>query len=399
MQKASIIFLILIVLSIVHTRGQDIDYPIIDFITEKKVKVSSIITQIEKNTEYTFVYTNKLLKQDNIISLPRENLDLETFLKEVLNPIQIEFRILEKQIILSKRSKKVKKITISGVIRDSGTGETLVNANVYDIISEQGVTSNDHGFYSITYFADTVNLRFSYVGYKPKYFQFISDNSSSSFKELNIDLDQVILDELKINSNKKYEYLRNATPGEIDFTMQKIKMLPLVYGDADPLKALQLFPGVQSGRGDTGHLHVRGGGKDQNLMLVDGTMIYQPYHLFGVFSVFNSDAIKKVRLIKSGFPAMYGGRTSSVLDVILRDGNKKKFSGSLDINDSNFKGLIEGPIVKNKLSFLVSARRSFISIFNDFLYAVYDLQNTFVTSFLMYIVRLAMSLTLKHKLI
>ncbi len=348
-----------------NSYGQESNYPKVDFFEKKEITLELLIKKIESNTEYNCIYTDELLKEKEVLRLPKETLRLDLFLSEIFKVVPIEFKIVNKQIILSRKINKNKKITVSGIIRDKETGEGLIRANVYDVVNRQGVCSNNHGFYSISFSSDTTSLRFSYVGYKPKYIRFDQQNTEESDIELNIYLDQSLLDEIEVKNVKEYETLKNATPGEVDFPIQKIRRLPLLFGDADPLKALQLFSGVQSGRNDTGYLHVRGGSKDQNLILVDGTTIYQPYHSLGVLSVFNDDAIKNVRLIKSGFPAQYGGRSSSVLDVTLKDGNKRKFSGSVEVGERYGKGLLEGPIIKDKLSFMGSYRRSISDFFDN----------------------------------
>jgi hypothetical protein len=166
--------------------------------------------------------------------------------------------------------------------------------------------------------------------------------------------------EIVISSRKRDANVRNAQMGQIDLTTSKMKSLPVIFGEVDPLKTLQLFPGVaNAGEGNSG-IYVRGGGPDQNLILLDDAVVYNTGHLFGFFSIFNGDAIKNTSLIKGGMPAQYGGRLSSVLDISMKDGNMKKFQAEGGIGSIASRLSIQGPIKKDKSSFMISGRRTYI---------------------------------------
>lgn len=251
------------------------------------------------------------------------------------------------------------KYTISGYVTDKTSGEQIYSANVYDIRTKQGTTSNEYGYFSLTLNADSVSLSVSFVGYAA----FTSNLYLNSDLNLNIQLDpDMMLAEVIILDKKSDEIVKSTQMSLIEMPIHQIKALPVLLGEADVLKSLQLMPGVQSGSEGSSGLYVRGGGPDQNLILLDGVPVYNASHLFGFFSVFNTDAISNVKLIKGGFPARYGGRLSSVLDIRMKEGNLKKFSGEGSIGNISSKFTFEGPIVKDKASFIISGRRTYIDI-------------------------------------
>jgi len=248
--------------------------------------------------------------------------------------------------------------TISGYISDKKSGEKLVGANIFEKHKLQGTASNKYGFFSITLPADTYTMVFSYLGYTT---ELRSINLKSNL-ELNIqmnpgiDLEEVVITE---QAQRIEEMTQMST---VNIPISQIKSIPAMFGEVDVLKALQLLPGVQSGMEGSSGLYVRGGGPDQNLILLDGTPVYNASHLFGFFSVFNADAIKDVELIKGGFPARYGGRLSSVIDITMKEGNLHKFKAQGSIGLIASKITIEAPIFKDKTSFIISARRTYIDV-------------------------------------
>lgn len=253
--------------------------------------------------------------------------------------------------------------TVSGIIRDSATGETLVGADVFWADSfEIGSSSNEYGFYSIT-IPNTGNTKliFGSVSYEEK----VVEINLTQDTRLDIDMKfaDEVLDIVKISSESMEEKVNTSQMSVESITIEEAKILPALLGEVDIIKTLQLKPGIQSGGEGTGGIHVRGGGPDQNLILLDEAPIYNAQHLFGFFSTFNSDAVKSAEVYKGGFPARYGGRLSSVIDVKLRDGNSKKFSGSGGLGLISSRLTLEGPIVKDKSSFIVSGRRTYVDIF------------------------------------
>lgn len=247
--------------------------------------------------------------------------------------------------------------TISGYIKDKETGEVLIGANIYNKDDLKGTTSNTYGFYSLSLPQDTVHIIFSYVGYQA----IVSDLYLDKDIELNIELSSSIeLNEIVVTAEEDIQ--QQSQMSSITVPVKQIQKLPSLMGEVDVLKVLQLLPGVQSGSEGSSGLYVRGGGPDQNLILLDGVPIYNASHLFGFFSVFNADAINNVKLIKGGFPARYGGRLSSVVDISMKEGNTKEFKGTATIGLIASKITLEGPIKNENTTFLVSARRTYIDI-------------------------------------
>lgn len=250
-----------------------------------------------------------------------------------------------------------KKYTISGYAKDVQNGETLIGATITVKGNSKGITSNQYGFYSITLLDGNYELICSYAGYQPK----ITEVKLDADQSLNFDLiTRSALQEVVITAKKTDGNVKNAQMGKFVLPIEQIKAIPAFLGEVDLLKTIQLLPGVRNaGEGSAG-IYVRGGGPDQNLIMLDDAIVYNTGHLFGFFSIFNSDAIKNVSLIKGGMPAQYGGRLSSVLDISMKEGNDKKFQveGGIGLIASRIS--IQGPIKKNKASFIISARRTYI---------------------------------------
>ncbi len=251
------------------------------------------------------------------------------------------------------------KHTISGYLKDALSGEVLPGANVYDYKSGKGTSTNNYGFYSLTLPQDSVRLVFSYVGYAsvPQNFYLSANTVISHNLQPVTELNEVVVTAEK--TQKIHETTQMST---IEIPIAQIKALPALLGEVDVLKVIQLLPGVQSGSEGSAGIYVRGGSPDQNLILLDGTPLYYVNHLGGFFSVFNADAISNVSLMKGGYPARYGGRLSSVIDIRMREGNMKKLHGQGAIGLVATRLSLEGPIIKDRTSFIFSARRTFLDL-------------------------------------
>jgi hypothetical protein len=251
------------------------------------------------------------------------------------------------------------KLTVHGTVKDKTTGEALIGAAILNMPTDEGTTSNNYGFYSLTIRKDSVQLRISFVGYSPTTIKlFLSKDTT-----INIGLESSnILQEVVVTGNADDEIQNTTRMGTIDVPVETIKAVPAILGEVDVLKVLQLLPGVQGGTEGSSGLYVRGGGPDQNLILLDGVPVYNASHLFGFFSVFNADAINHVELIKGGFPARYGGRLSSVIDINMKEGNNEKIKGEGSIGLIATRLTVEGPIKKNKSTFIISGRRTYLDI-------------------------------------
>lgn len=254
------------------------------------------------------------------------------------------------------------KFTISGSIKDGSTGEELIGATIsIKELPTTGTSTNAYGFYSIRLPEGTYTLVAHYMGYEPKIEKIdLKQNVRMDFI-LNLKASQ--LDEVVVTSTRRDENVRSTQMGVQKLDIKEIKSIPVLFGEKDILKTMQLLPGVQpAGEGNSG-FYVRGGGADQNLILLDEATVYNSSHLLGFFSVFNSDAVKDVTIYKGGEPSEYGGRLSSVVDIKMNDGNNKNFgvSGGVGLIASRLN--VEGPIIKDKGSFSISARRTYADLF------------------------------------
>jgi len=252
-----------------------------------------------------------------------------------------------------------KKFTISGYVQDARTGEKLIGARVYDEKSQKGTLTNNFGFFSLTLPTGEVQLVASYTGFQrvERALQLTAD------LVLNLDVAEFALNEVEIVAEDAERIEDKTEMSVVDIPIRQIKLLPALMGEVDVIKAVQLMPGVQSGSEGSSGLYVRGGGPDQNLILLDDVPLYYVSHLGGFFSVFNADAIKSVKLTKGGFPARYGGRLSSVLDIRMKEGDMNKFHGEGSIGLISSKLSLQGPIIKGKSSFIISARRTYADLF------------------------------------
>jgi len=285
-------------------------------------------------------------------------------------------------LLLFAFSANAQKHTISGYITDAVSGEVLIGATVFATKLAEGITTNNYGFYSLTLpQTDSLGLVFSYLGYEPKI------KKAFLNQDLKIDIKlgtaSSTLGEVVVRASEQLDdrNVQRAAPGVIDVPIAKIKELPTILGESDVLKIIQLLPGVQSGNEGTTGFFVRGGNADQNLVQLDEAVVYNPNHLFGFFSTFNSRALNNVNLIKGGFPAQHGGRLSSILDITMKEGNNQTFKAEGGIGLISSQLTAEGPIKKNEASFIVSGRRTYLDLLarpflpqgNESNYYFYDL--------------------------
>ena len=261
-------------------------------------------------------------------------------------------------VLFSASASAQQKFTLNGYIKDSLTGETLIGANLNIPAAGTGVTTNPYGFYSLTLSKGAYTLSCSFVGYHTKIMTVYLQSNRQA--DINLVPANFIAEDVTVTGHRRDNNVKTAQMGKIDLSMEQVKSMPALFGEVDILKTLQLLPGVRnSGEGNSG-FYVRGGGPDQNLIILDDAVVYNTGHLFGFFSIFNSDAIKSVSLIKGGMPAQYGGRLSSVVDISMKDGNmnKTQIDAGIGLIASRFS--IQGPVIKNKASYIVAARRTYI---------------------------------------
>ena len=261
--------------------------------------------------------------------------------------------------------------TLSGTVTDAKTGETLIGATIMDTRSGKGTVTNLYGHYSLTLKSDSVSLRVTFVGYEPQHFEMKLVKS----RELNVKLrESVTLEEVTITAERTGD-IRSSQMSATVIPIEAVKSVPVLFGEADLIKALQLMPGVQSGSEGNSGMYVRGGGPDENLFLLDGVPLYNVSHLGGFFSAFNTDAIKNVTLYKGSFPARFGGRLSAVLDVTQNNGNDSELHGNVSVGLISAKVSVEGPVSLKglkglsdtsggaKTTFSLSARRTYAELF------------------------------------
>ena len=343
--------ILLVVVSFLYTLGAYTQTTPIS-INIKDVTLKEITNQIEQKSNYSFVFNENLnMQQKKDISI--HNKSMPEALTQVFGGTGISWQIVDSHIILSK----AKMITISGYVVDAKSKETLIGATISDKRSKANSSTNSYGYYSIQVMPDSVQMQVSYIGYKPstKIFYALSDTT------INFGLKESIseLQNVTVYNTKPLSRVGNT----IELSGSEIKSSAATFGENDILKTLQTMPGISSGFEGSSGMYVRGGSPDQNLILLDGTPIYNTGHMWNLFSVLNGDAVKKATLYKNNFPARFGGRLSSVLDIRFKDGDMQRFHANATIGLYTARVNVEGPILKNKTSYSISVRRSYIDTY------------------------------------
>ena len=343
---------------------------------EKRISVSiknktlkKAILKIEKKSNISFSFNSNLNNLKNRITYSAENKTIKQILDDILPENNLKYIVVEDHLVFKKLKNlqtdfKAKKFVLSGYIKDKKNGETIIGANIFSDSAEYGTISNTYGFYSLTLPEGEYVFHFSFIGYQNinKKIELTKDI------DLSLDLDEINFDinEVEIIASDDDKYIERNQLSEMKFSSQVLSQLPGFVGDVDIIKSLNTIPGISSyGDGST-LFYVRGGNSDQNLVLIDEAVIYNPTHLFGFFTALAPNSIKDVTVYKGDFPARYGGRLSSVININSKDGNMKRFgfSGSLGLFTTNLS--VEGPIAKDKSSFFISGRKSNLDWLNNF---------------------------------
>jgi hypothetical protein len=260
--------------------------------------------------------------------------------------------------LCAKISTAQDKVSLSGYIKDGKNGESLIGATVQKLGTTQGAITNEYGFYSITLPKGTHTIVATYIGYNPT--TFVIDLQKNTIKNIEVSGEGTQLEEVVVTGEAEDKNVKSVEMGVAKLDIKQINKIPALLGEVDIVRAVQLLPGVTTmGEGASG-FNVRGGNVDQNLILLDEAPVYNSSHLFGFFSVFNPDAVKDVKLIKGGIPSQYGGRVSSILDIRMKEGNSKQVAVNGGIGTIFSRLSIEAPIVKDKVSFILAGRRSYI---------------------------------------
>jgi hypothetical protein len=317
-----------------------------------KTPLQLVLKELTEKYQLYFAYSSNQIDLEQKITVELNNVPLEAALKKILNNTGISYSINGSQIVLFKDPNQ--RYTISGRIREKGSGELLIGVIVSTNPVRAGAVSNEYGFYSITLPADTYTVQFNYLGFKP----FVKTMFIGGSNVMDIELEAASkLDEVVVTDDAvQKEHSLNT----IQVPLKEIGEVPMILGEKDVLKYAMLMPGLQKGNEGNSYMYVRGGGPDQNLILVDDAIIYNAYHYLGLSSLFTGTELRNAELIKSGFSSKYGGRLSSVVNMSIRDGNRERMGAEATLGVISSKLMVEGPIVKNKSSFFISARRSYI---------------------------------------
>jgi hypothetical protein len=349
----------LVAFSINAARSQDVLYATTKYEPSRST-AREVLESLGKSKSILFAYDEASLKLDTSILIPRRYMTVKEILDLLSEQLDMEYELHGKQIVLKKR--RDAKYTVSGYVRDADSGEELIGATVsVKEVPTAGAVTNPYGFYSITLPEGNYTVVAQYIGYGAQSSDIALTQSVKHDFVLQSNASQ--LEEVVVTAEKKGADIETPEMSVNKLSISTIKKMPVVLGEVDVIKSILQLPGVtNSGEGSSG-FNVRGGATDQNLILLDEAVVFNSSHLFGFFSVFNSDVIKDLKLYKGGIPARFGGRASSVLDIYQKEGNSKEHHVTGGIGTVSARLLAEGPIVQDKSSFVVAGRASYAHLF------------------------------------
>ncbi len=328
-----------------------------------KIQNSTLEAALYGLTDLTGVpisFTNKAVEEVTGLTFNFKGKTLDYMLSAILRGTNFMYKWESGQVFVNRKDRiPQKKWTLSGYLRDANSGEPLIGATIYSSALKKGAVTNEYGFYSLTLQEGSVELLFSYLGYEQRNLpvKLYSDQM------INLDLkSSILLKEVIVTAPLISPSPLGWAAGKHGFLQEDVNSVPSLGGEPDVLRLSYLLPGVQTGADGLGGLSVRGGDVDQNLVLLDGVPVYNAAHLLGAFSVFNSSAIRDAQLIKGVMPARYGGRASSVLDVRTKEGNNKEWEAEADVGLTSGKVSLEGPLIREKSSIFLGARRAFVDL-------------------------------------
>lgn len=368
--KKRLLSLLFVLLAVVCQQSMAMTTPGKEHITisVKNTAVADILEEIDKQTEYTFSYESTTIDKLPRVTFSASDEPLDKCLDRLCRMVGLEWKEAGKVIILRRVERT---FTVNGYVFDNA-GETLLSATVFDSSTRLGTATNQYGFFSIRLPEGNVSLRASYVGYNEVDNEFFLSSDTT----MNIILSpNTLLSEVFVQADSLNSPLRTTQTGLTTLSSADIISMPAILSSPDLVRRLQMLPGVASGTELMAGMYVRGGNSDENLFLIDGNPLYQINHLGGLFSTFNVDAIKTVDFYKSGFPARYGGRLSSVVDLRTKDGSMNGYHGVFSIGLLEGRLQFEGPIVNGKTSFNVALRRSWLDAITAPGFALYNLSN------------------------
>lgn len=327
----------------------------IDFSVQEK-SIPDALVELSRQTAIPISFSEDFFHQEILSNLDFKAEKVKVILTRILEKTNVDFRVIQNSIILFLKDIPPPKFTISGYVEDVQTGERLIAANIMDQISGKGTSTNIYGFFSLTIPAGKVQLICSYLGYQ---IQALNINLESN-QRIELALEPFLtLEEIVVIARDSFSLKSLKNNGE-ELPLNVLRAFPQLGGEGDVIRFTHMLPGVQIGADGVGGIHVRGGSADQNLILLDGVPVYNATHAVGVFSIFNSSAIRSAQLYKGHFPARYAGRLSSVLDIRTKEGNQKNFTTELQTGVVGGRLTLEGPIVKDKGAFFFAGRRSYL---------------------------------------
>ncbi len=328
--------------------------------------LGEVIRSVESQTDYRFVYATGTFDTGRRMRWPAQTWTLEGLTSRLRMDLPATVTVQGRTIVLKaarppsgSNSPGQSDRTASGYVTDATTGERLIGATVVDLLSGAGTLTNAYGYFALPLRSDSCQLRFGYLGYEPT--ELTKRMTGRSPLQIALVPRETQIAEVVIESGRAAEDQPQMSAFRVDPAW--VRQLPAIGGETDLLRSLQLLPGIQGGTEGAAGFFVRGGSPDQNLIVLDDVPMYNVSHLFGFVSVFNADAVRHVDLFSGAFPARYGGRLSSVLDISLKEGNLNKMSGSFSLSPIASRFTLEGPLVKNRIAFIVSARRTFADPF------------------------------------
>ncbi len=360
-----LLLLLLFLLRVADVNGQS---PTLT-IDARRAPIKEVMEQIERQSGMSFSYDPAILEGIQRITLHAEDLPVESCLDRLFDRLPISYRISGRHIILRERPRSV---TISGFIRDRASLEYLSGASVYEVGSQRGTATNSQGFFSLTLPAGPARIRGSFIGYSTAAIDFPHLRRDTVINIL-LDGGERLAEVIVTGREMERDQLLSSRMGRLSLTREEVKEIPSLFGENDVIKALQAMPGVTIGTEGMAGMYVRGGDEDENLYMLDEIPLYQVNHFGGLFSAFNTEALREVDFYKSAFPARYGGRLSSVLDARTKDGNTREYHGSATIGLTSGNLNLEGPIIKDRTSFNLSLRRSWYELLTVPGFAIYNL--------------------------
>ncbi len=338
------------------------------------IPVSDALISLCEKADINISFDSRLLAETPNVSLQYQNKSLKSLLNACLKETEIGFKWMENRLVLYQKPPPI--YTISGFVEDSLSGERLVSATVFDYISGKGTTTNEYGFYSLSIPRGKASLGFSYLGFNSRTYQ-INIGKNLYFNvplQSSITLKEIVVTDSRIDVKEGLSVVDAP-----NFVMDELRKMPATGGEPDVLKFFQTLPGVESGSGSLGGTHVRGGDANHNLVLLDGVPVYNPSHSFGLFSIFNENIIKSAKIYKGKFPAKYGGRLASVIDIQTKDGNDKEWNFGAGTSLLATNVFVEAPIINDTSSFFISGRRTHLEPLFGSIYFDSEADSTFTT--------------------